>query len=119
MTSDQEPAIRDLKNSFKKISKADVMMEETPVGDSKSAGSIENYMKQVQGMIRTFIIHIETRLGATIPEDHMIIPWIVKHAAATINRFCVGEDGFTAHRRLRGRNFPRGRPIFQRPFGAG
>ena len=81
------------------------MMEETPFGDSQSAGSIENYMKQIQGLIRTFIIYIETRLGATIPEDHAIIPWIVKHAAATINRFSVGEDGFTAHRRLRGRNF--------------
>ena len=42
LRSNQEPAIQDLKTSFKKISKADVMMEETPVGDSKSAGSIEN-----------------------------------------------------------------------------
>ena len=56
-------------------------------------------------MIRTYILAIEARLGAELPEDHILIPWIVKHAAASINRYQVGEDGFTAHRRLRGRNF--------------
>ena len=77
-------------------------MEETPVGDSKSAGSMENWSKQVQGLIRTYILAVEARLGASVPEDHPIIPWIVKHSAANINSFQVGEDGFTSHRRLRG-----------------
>ena len=56
-------------------------------------------------MIRTYILAVESRLGAELPEDHGLIPWIVKHAAASINRYQVGDDGFTPHRRLRGRNF--------------
>ena len=32
---------------------------------------------------------------------------MVRHAAASINRYQVGEDGKTAHERLRGRRFRR------------
>ena len=48
---------------------------------------------------------MEANLGNRIPEDHPVIPWTVKHAAATMNRFQVGKDGRTAYRRLKGKNF--------------
>ena len=50
---------------------------------------------------------MEANLGKKIPEDHPVIAWMVKHAAATMNRFQVGRDGKTAYRRLKGRNFKR------------
>ena len=48
---------------------------------------------------------MESKIKGEIPEDHPIIAWLVKHAAANLNRFHIGADGMTAHRRLRGRNF--------------
>ncbi len=77
-------------------------MEETPVGESRAAGDIESAMKQVQGMIRSYKLAIEAKIEGEIPEDHSLIAWIVKHSAANLNRFQVGSDGMTAHRRLRG-----------------
>ena len=82
LRSDQEPAIVDLKNKLKKILRCDVIIEETPVGDSKSAGSIENANKQIQAIVRTYKLALEARLKCEIPEDHVIIGWLVKHAAA-------------------------------------
>ena len=29
-----------------------------------------------------------------------MVPWLIRHAAATINRYHVGEDGLTNYRRL-------------------
>ncbi len=89
--SDQTPAIVDLKNKFKKLSLAGIAMEESPDGDSQSAGSIENAMKQIQGMVRTYILASESKIGGEIPEDHPIIAWIEKHVAANLNRYNVGK----------------------------
>ena len=47
LKSDQEPAILDLKNKFKQTGMIKVAMEESPVGDSQSGGSIENAIKPV------------------------------------------------------------------------
>ena len=33
--------------------------------------------------------------------------WLVRHAAVFMNRYQVGDDGRTAHERLRGRKFRR------------
>ncbi len=76
--SDQEPAILDLKNKFKKAGMIKVAMEESPVGDSQSGGSIENAIKQIQGMMRTYKLAVESKIKAEIPEDHPLIAWLVK-----------------------------------------
>ena len=68
-------------------------------------GDIENTAKQIQGMARTLKMGLETRLDAEIPEEHPIIPWLIRHGANILNRYHVGKDGFTAHRRARGRDF--------------
>jgi len=59
----------------------------------------------MQAIIRTYKLALEARLGADIPEDHVIMGWLVKHAAANRNRFHIGKDGMTALRRLKGRSF--------------
>ena len=81
------------------------MFEETPGGDSQLGGMHENAVKQVQAMARTYKLALEARLGAEIRECHDIIPWLIRHSAENKNRYHVGRDGMTAHRRLRGRNF--------------
>ena len=37
--------------------------------------------------------------------DHHCIPWMVRHAAQSINIMQVGADGKTYYRRLKGKNY--------------
>ena len=46
---------------------------------------------------------LESRYRMRIDGHNPIIPWMVTHAAATISRFQVGEDGRTPFERIRGR----------------
>jgi hypothetical protein len=48
---------------------------------------------------------LESRYKRKITEEHNIIPWLVKEAADSINRYQVGSDGKTRRERdLRGRD---------------
>ncbi len=51
--SDQEPAIRAVRSGIKREREEYIMMEESPVGESQSDGSVGNAIKIVQGQIRT------------------------------------------------------------------
>ncbi len=48
---------------------------------------------------------MDTKYGIIIGGDHCSIPWLVRHAAATISRFTVGKDGRTVYQRLKGNSF--------------
>jgi len=37
--------------------------------------------------------------------DHMMIPWLVRHSAATVDRFQIGSDGKTSYERRKGKKF--------------
>ena len=50
---------------------------------------------------------LEDRLGTRLAEDSVVIPWLVMHAARTMNRYLVGQDGKTAYRRWKGKDFKR------------
>ena len=58
-----------------------------------------------QKQIRTVKAALEHRLGCKLDKEHPILPWLIRHASATINRYSVGKDGKTAHQRVRGRPF--------------
>ena len=48
--SDQEPAIKALKNKVKEeMTDVEIIMEESPVGDHKSNGEIENAIRRYRG----------------------------------------------------------------------
>ena len=48
---------------------------------------------------------MESRYNCKISQDHCILPWIVRHAAATMNRYNVGDDGKTPYQKCKGRKF--------------
>ncbi len=81
--------------------------EESPVGEHQSNGAIENAVKRIQGQIRTMRGALESRIGERISGEDNVFTWMVRHASAPINRYQMGEDGKTAHERLRGRKFRR------------
>ena len=49
---------------------------------SSSQGSVERLHRTLLGKIRTFKAH-----GITLNVKHTFLPWIIRHAARTINRY--------------------------------
>ena len=82
-----------------------IILEESPHSESKSNGVAENAVQQVQGQFRNMRDGLESRLGDRIQEDSPLTPWLIAHAARTINRFQIGPDGRTNYRRWKGKDF--------------
>ena len=75
--------------------------------DSKGNGSVENAVRQVQGLVRTMKRCLEIRLRRRIPADHPVMAWLVKHAACILAIRVRGRGGETPYERLRGKPFSR------------
>ena len=86
---------------------ARMVLESSPVKESRSNGAIENAIQQVQGQFRAIKDGLESRLGERVKGDSPLVPWMVLHAARTLNRYHVSSDGKTAYRRWKGKDFKR------------
>ncbi len=71
--------------------------------DSSSNGEAENAVKQVQRMVRTLKLCLESRLGHRIPTNHAVMTWLVEHVSWILRTRVTGADGKTAHQRITGR----------------
>ena len=102
--SDNEPALTSLIASLSTMramtSGSRMIIENRPVGSSKSNGIVERAIQSVQEMIRTIGSDIEGRWEVKMDATHSIWPWIPEHAA----RFEVGRYGKTANKRLKGKS---------------
>ena len=72
-----------------------VIPEKSAEGDHQSNGSAECGVGLMKGHVRTLKRALERALNTTIPDDHLIMTWLVRHAASTYRRFHVGADGQT------------------------
>lgn len=105
LKSDPEPAIQSLKEAIIRERPDDIMFEDPPVYSHQSNGLVERTISKVQGQVRTMRSALESRVKARVRRSWDIVPWLVRHAAATLSRSNVGEDGETPHSRVRGRKF--------------
>ena len=105
MKSDNEPALVALKQAVKAERPEEIIMEESPVGESASNGEVENAIKLVEGMFRSIKSSLEERIGRKLPREHMCVPWLIRHAAETIDRYAIGSDGKTNYQRRKGNKF--------------
>ena len=48
---------------------------------------------------------LESCYNRIIPGSHPSRPWLVRHASSTVFREKVGNDGFTAYKRVKGKEF--------------
>ena len=103
MRSDQEPAVKKLKETVKRVSDTQIVCEEFPVGESKSLGSINVQIQALQGMVRTLRDAMESRYGNILESTSPAIAWLVMHVAGILTRFRVGSDGRTAYQNIKGR----------------
>jgi hypothetical protein len=115
--SDQEPAILALKAEALKILKVlaakEVVLEESPVGDSQSNGLAECAVREVKGVVRSLRWALEELHGMKVENTSTVLPWLVRHAGSMISRTRRGADGRTAFELRKGRCYRRRLP----PFG--
>ena len=106
LRSDNEPAIKASKEAVKRGVDDYVLLEDTPVeGRETSNGETERAIRQVQEQARCIKPATEARLGKAISREHSSIPWMIRHAAQTLNRYRLGSDSKTAYQRVKGRQF--------------
>ena len=72
---DGEPSSVALKEAINAERQERIVLEESPVGESKSNGGIETAIQQVQGHIRTIKDGMEAIFDKILPEDSALIPW--------------------------------------------
>jgi hypothetical protein len=70
-------------------------MEEAAVGDHAGNGLVESAIRQVQGQFRTMKSALEDRYSFKLKGEHQAVPWLVSHAAATMNRRRRDSSGMT------------------------
>ena len=104
--SDQEPALIDLRKTIvqRRGKSAKTLEENAKNKDSQSNGVIERAIQGVEGMVRTMKFALEKRLNTTFESSHPVMAWIIEHAAETLNRYQVGEDGRTAYELTQGQD---------------
>ena len=117
LKSDQEPAILALKAEAVRIVQSvtgkEVVLEESPVGDSQSNGLAEGAVKEIKGVVRSLRWALEELHGVKIEVSSPVLPWLVRHAGSMISRTRRGADGRTAFELRKGKTYRRRLP----PFG--
>ena len=79
-----------------------IMIEHSPVGDSKSNGFIERTIQSIEGQIRTLRSATQSRIGVKMVPGSALYAWMITHAANLINLYEIGPDGRVPYQRLRG-----------------
>ena len=111
LRSDNEPAITALLRESLKAMRVEIegleqIAEEHPPEHYPQAnGAIENAVGQFKGLLRTYALALESRIGHRVPPDHPVIAWLVQHAAHRFTVRMKGEDGQTCYERIRLRPF--------------
>ena len=126
--SDQEFALADLEEQvrhkeFKEFEKwqddikeecgCQVIIQNSPVGESAANGKVENAIQRIQDQIRAIKLDLETNANIKIAPSHPVWPWMIEFAAQTLLYWRIsGDDGLTAIQRIRGKSIMSPKPRF-------
>ena len=104
--SDNEPALLQVVTrsvAALKMSGVENVVDEGSVpSDPQTNGAAEATVRLMKGTFKTLLLGLERQLNARIPLDHPIISWMLAHGAMLRTLLVKGEDGKTAHQRVRG-----------------
>jgi len=103
LKTDNEPALIDLRQGIAEKLKGQILVEKPPKGESQSNGSVENAVKLVKGLLRTYRMALERRIDGTLPTFHPVMGWMIEHVGESISKYMVGKDGKTGYERLFGK----------------
>ena len=93
---DGEPALKAVQEEVKSRREQPTILENSPVGDSRANGAAERAVQALEEHVRVLRHGLEQRISAKIASSHPVISWLVEHAADTLSKYQVGEDGKTA-----------------------
>ena len=100
---DMESSIGAWAREIKRVRTEETILEPAITGDPQSNGTAESAVKEVKGVMRSIIDHIEAHCKTKLSPEDVIIMWIVKHAALVISRYKIGADGKTPYERTKGK----------------
>jgi len=101
MKSDNEPAVKALRDSVGKYLGGRVIPENPPKGESQSNGRAEEAGRTARGFARVLKGQLEENAGIDIGSQDVIAQWLVRWSAMLPSRYLVGKDGRTAFERRR------------------
>ena len=79
--SDQEPAILALKQAVREsMPTVEFVMEESPVEEHQSNGTIEVTVREIQKQVRVMKSALKERMKCEVPSRHPILAFLVEHA---------------------------------------
>ena len=94
--SDQEPATLALKQAVREsMPTVEFVMEESPVEEHQSNGTIEVTVREIQKQARAMKSALEERMKCEVPSRYPILAFLVEHAEKLMSRYQVGRDGRT------------------------
>ena len=81
----------------------EIILENSPVGESQANGLVERAIQEIQGHIRAVKFQLEKRIGGKIESSSPIWPWVIDYASKLF-RYCHvhGSDKRTTMQRLKG-----------------
>ena len=114
LKGDQEHSLKALMHAVKNKFTGTLILEWSPVGQSKSNGEVERAVQSVHGMTRTLKEFLELKIKQTISGKSPVLAWMIQHSALLINTFGNGgiADGLTPYSRWRGRSWKIQLPAF-------
>ena len=83
------------------------VMEESPVEEHQSNGTIEVTVREIQKQIRVMKSALEERMKCEVPSRHPILAFPVEHAVKLMLSYQVGRDGRTAYELHAGKPYRR------------
>ncbi len=83
----------------------EIALEQGPVGDHQAIWLEESAIENVQGQFRVIKDVLGSRRRRRVEGDHPAVVWMMTHAASVVHRGRKDDEGFTAYRRWKGREF--------------
>ena len=83
------------------------VMEESPVEEHQSNGTIDVTVREIQKQARVMKSALEERMKCEVPSRHPILGFLVEHAGKLMSRYQVGRDGRTAYELHAGKPYRR------------
>ena len=84
---DPKHALTSVAEAVKNGIEGTLIIEKSPKGVKESKGEIERAVQTLEGQARTLRAAIESNYGEKLPDDSLILTWLVEHASTVYNLF--------------------------------
>ena len=78
-------------------------MEKSPKYSHQSHGAVENTVRRIESLTRTYVCVLQEKLGYKVDSKSIVLPWLARHAAYVLSPFMKREGVRSAWARLRGK----------------